>query len=238
MSVFSGKHIFEHVIGPNGILRNKTRILVTHGIGFLPQTDNIFVVSNNTVSETGSYNQLLHNNGEFAKFLRTYLTEEAESDEDEKDPETSSLKEKILEQIGEPAVENHTENRRDSKVSRASLKRVRSVLRESSRVSRDKKEKELNEKEKPVVKVEDGKGKLVDSERMEVGVVKWSVYITFMKQLSWQISLMILIFYGSYSALGAGAQFWLSAWSRDSKGKKSTDVWLGAYGGFGIAQCK
>ncbi|OQV17380.1 putative Canalicular multispecific organic anion transporter 2 [Hypsibius exemplaris] len=32
-----GKHIFENVIGPNGVLKNKTRILVTHGIGFLPR---------------------------------------------------------------------------------------------------------------------------------------------------------------------------------------------------------
>jgi ABC-type bacteriocin/lantibiotic exporter with double-glycine peptidase domain len=29
-----GKHIFEQVIGPNGLLRNKTRLLVTHGTLF------------------------------------------------------------------------------------------------------------------------------------------------------------------------------------------------------------
>lgn len=30
-----GKHIFEHVIGKNGLLRNKTRLLVTHGLASL-----------------------------------------------------------------------------------------------------------------------------------------------------------------------------------------------------------
>lgn len=39
-----GKHIFEKVIGPKGVLRRKTRVLVTHGISFLPQVDNIIVM--------------------------------------------------------------------------------------------------------------------------------------------------------------------------------------------------
>lgn len=34
-----GKHIFDKVIGPKGLLRNKTRILVTHGITFLKDMD-------------------------------------------------------------------------------------------------------------------------------------------------------------------------------------------------------
>ena len=32
-----GKHIFEQVIGPSGSLNGKTRILVTHGITYLPK---------------------------------------------------------------------------------------------------------------------------------------------------------------------------------------------------------
>ena len=38
-----GKHIFENVIGSEGLLKNKTRLLVTHGISYLPQTDMILV---------------------------------------------------------------------------------------------------------------------------------------------------------------------------------------------------
>lgn len=36
-----GKHIFEKVIGPQGLLKDKTRVLVTHGITYLPQVRNI-----------------------------------------------------------------------------------------------------------------------------------------------------------------------------------------------------
>ena len=50
-----GKHIFEHVIGPNGILADKTRVLVTHGISYLPSVDNIFVMDGGEISESGQY---------------------------------------------------------------------------------------------------------------------------------------------------------------------------------------
>ena len=39
-----GKHIFEKVIGPKGVLRRKTRVLVTHGISYLPQVTLILTV--------------------------------------------------------------------------------------------------------------------------------------------------------------------------------------------------
>uniref|UniRef100_A0A7N6B5W4 Copper homeostasis protein cutC homolog n=1 Tax=Anabas testudineus TaxID=64144 RepID=A0A7N6B5W4_ANATE len=53
-----GKHLFDKVIGPNGLLKDKTRILVTHGVSFLPYVDEIVVLVNGKVSEIGSYNSL------------------------------------------------------------------------------------------------------------------------------------------------------------------------------------
>ena len=41
-----GKHIFQKVIGPEGILSTRTRVLVTHGISYLPQVDDIVVLKN------------------------------------------------------------------------------------------------------------------------------------------------------------------------------------------------
>uniref|UniRef100_A0A8C7QHP7 ATP-binding cassette, sub-family C (CFTR/MRP), member 3 n=1 Tax=Oncorhynchus mykiss TaxID=8022 RepID=A0A8C7QHP7_ONCMY len=75
------KHIFDHVIGPEGVLQGKTRILVTHGISFLPQVDNIMVMVEGRVSEMGSYQELLQQNGAFAEFLRNYSLEDIIEDE-------------------------------------------------------------------------------------------------------------------------------------------------------------
>ncbi|KAK7488019.1 hypothetical protein BaRGS_00020764, partial [Batillaria attramentaria] len=54
-----GKHIFQEVIGAKGILRHKTRVLVTHGVHWLPMVDMIVVMTDGRISEMGSYDQLL-----------------------------------------------------------------------------------------------------------------------------------------------------------------------------------
>ena len=57
---------------------------MTHGITYLPYTDVIIVMRDGGISETGTYQELLNHNGAFADFLRTYLndTEDAEEESD------------------------------------------------------------------------------------------------------------------------------------------------------------
>lgn len=50
-----GKHIFDNVFGENGILKGKTRLLVTHGVVYLPKVDEIYVMVNGEITESGSY---------------------------------------------------------------------------------------------------------------------------------------------------------------------------------------
>uniref|UniRef100_A0A803T6X8 Multidrug resistance-associated protein 1 n=1 Tax=Anolis carolinensis TaxID=28377 RepID=A0A803T6X8_ANOCA len=77
-----GRHIFEKVIGPKGILKKKTRILVTHGVSYLPVVDTIIVLSEGKVSEMGSYQELLQRDGAFAEFLRTFASAEQTRESD------------------------------------------------------------------------------------------------------------------------------------------------------------
>lgn len=50
-----GKHIFENVLSESGMLKGKTRFLVTHAISYLPFVDEIIVMSGGRVTERGSY---------------------------------------------------------------------------------------------------------------------------------------------------------------------------------------
>lgn len=50
-----GKQIFDNVLGEYGILKGKTRLLVTHFSDHLPKFDEIYVMMNGEITESGSY---------------------------------------------------------------------------------------------------------------------------------------------------------------------------------------
>uniref|UniRef100_A0A8C0TYI0 Uncharacterized protein n=1 Tax=Canis lupus familiaris TaxID=9615 RepID=A0A8C0TYI0_CANLF len=54
-----GKQLFEKVIGSSGILKHKTRILVTHNLTLLPQMDLIVVMESGRIAQMGTYQDLL-----------------------------------------------------------------------------------------------------------------------------------------------------------------------------------
>uniref|UniRef100_A0A4W6CQ66 ATP-binding cassette, sub-family C (CFTR/MRP), member 2 n=1 Tax=Lates calcarifer TaxID=8187 RepID=A0A4W6CQ66_LATCA len=78
-----GKHLFDKVIGPSGLLKDKTRILVTHGVSFLPFVDEIVVLQDGVVTEIGSYNSLRASRGAFSEFLDTYAKEQSNQTQSE-----------------------------------------------------------------------------------------------------------------------------------------------------------
>lgn len=63
------------VIGIFLLIILQTRLLVTHGVSFLPRVDNILVLRDGKQSEMGSFSELLEHNGDFADFLKVYILE-------------------------------------------------------------------------------------------------------------------------------------------------------------------
>ena len=68
-----GKSIFDLVIGPSGMLKGKTRIFVTNSLNFLPQVDEIIMLDEGFIVETGTYDQLKNKNGTFTEFMKAFL---------------------------------------------------------------------------------------------------------------------------------------------------------------------
>ncbi|KAF9434999.1 hypothetical protein BGZ76_007050 [Entomortierella beljakovae] len=69
-------HLWNFLIGPEGLLKHKTRILVTHGIHHLNEVDKIVVIKDGMVSETGKYNELMGAKKAFHQFISEYSVQE------------------------------------------------------------------------------------------------------------------------------------------------------------------
>ena len=121
-----GKHIFEKVIGPNGLLKRKTRILVTHGISYLPQMDQIVVLKDGKISEIGTYEQLISSRGAFADFLIEQLQKEEENMNDD-DKEATSMSESEMESIKHQLEESLGKRDMHLKMKRAQKKSVKKI---------------------------------------------------------------------------------------------------------------
>ncbi|XP_077621781.1 multidrug resistance-associated protein 1-like isoform X1 [Crocuta crocuta] len=76
VDVHVGKQLFEKVIGSSGILKNKTRVLVTHNLTLLPQMDLIVVMESGRVAQMGTYQDLLPKTRNLTHLLQAFSEQE------------------------------------------------------------------------------------------------------------------------------------------------------------------
>ncbi|XP_015722690.1 canalicular multispecific organic anion transporter 1 isoform X2 [Coturnix japonica] len=232
-----GKHLFEHVLGPKGLLQKKTRILVTHSISFLPQVDNIVVLVAGAVSEHGSYSTLLANRGAFAQFLNSYGSQEESAAEET----TAAVDLDGVEEQGDEGMEPCVEEGPDDVVT-MTLKREASIHRkEFTRSISKQSTTSVNKAQEEPIKI---KGqKLIEKETVETGKVKFSMYLRYLRAVGLVFSFCVAMSYvGEYAAY-VGTNLWLSAWTDDAERYQNEtypvqqrDLRIGVFGALGVSQ--
>nr|UOU03337.1 ATP-binding cassette subfamily C1-6 [Brachionus rubens] len=94
-----GKHIFDSVIGPKGLLKHKTRILATNSLAFLPECDKIIMLEKGCIKEIGTYMELIEKKSVFSNFLGEYIRNQQankqEKSESVQDVESKSNKKSL-----------------------------------------------------------------------------------------------------------------------------------------------
>ncbi|KAM3862958.1 ATP-binding cassette sub-family C member 2 [Diretmus argenteus] len=230
-----GNHLFDKVIGPNGLLKHKTRILVTHGVSFLPYVDEIVVLVDGVVSEVGSYQSLLTSGAAFSEFLNTYGKQQSNKTETEPCVDTAEVE--LLPEVEDPQADSPLED-----VVSATLKRESSIRRSqrngSVRLRKNmsiKKTEDINESKKGQ--------RLIEKEAMETGQVKFSVYIHYLRAIGWGYFTVSLLIYLMQNVAVVGQNLWLSDWTNDAVDYNNVtypnwkrDTRIGVFGVLGVAQ--
>ncbi|XP_036121361.1 canalicular multispecific organic anion transporter 1 [Molossus molossus] len=238
-----GKHIFDKVLGPNGLLKGKTRLLVTHSIHFLPQVDEIVVLENGAISEKGSYSALLAKKGLFATNLKTFIKQtgpegEATVNEDSEEEDAYGLMSSV-EEIPEDVAS--LTMRRENSLRRTLSRRSRSNSRHLKPLKNSLKIQNVHtpKEEEQLVKGQ----KLIKKEFIETGKVKFSIYLKYLQAIGWHSIFFIVFAYVIDFVALIGSNLWLSAWTNDSKTFNSTnypssqrDLRVGVYGALGLTQ--
>ncbi|GIY40685.1 multidrug resistance-associated protein 1 [Caerostris darwini] len=255
-----GKHIFEHVIGPQGVLAKKTRILVTHRISVLPDVDTIIVLQNGKVTEMGSYKELLAKKGAFADFLIQFLQENAPETVEEILPDDLNFMQEIAATVGAPPEltrqlsmmsDGSDSESAVCKTKRSSIsdsgegprRRTRSQVDNSEKFSR-----QMSKQNGPIFdrkqssKPEVAGTKLTEKESVEVGSVKSTVYFDYIKSYGYWNFFFTVLFFTFINGFSVGSNLWLSVWSSDSLNPdansdiKLRNLRLGVYSGLGSGE--
>ncbi|XP_035257042.1 canalicular multispecific organic anion transporter 1 [Anguilla anguilla] len=234
-----GKHLFTKVVGPNGLLKDKTRILVTHGVSFLPQVDEIVVLVDGQVSESGSYSELKASGGAFSEFLRTYATEENNQAHTQPGSDVTSASD--LEEVNTvPDTQEQQPDCSPDDVVSVTLKRENS-LRHSQYNGRLRKHSSVK-KLKDLPPANKGQ-QLIEKEAMETGQVKFSMYLQYLRAMGWWYCTMVFVVYFLQNIAFIGQNLWLSDWTRDSVvyynqtySASVRDMRVGVFGALGVSQ--
>ncbi|KAF9213044.1 hypothetical protein BGZ59_005984 [Podila verticillata] len=207
------QHLWENLIGPNGLLKNKTRVLVTHGIHHLEHVDQIVVVKDGEITEDGHYDVLMDAKGAFCQLIDEYSV--------------NSRKNKSKKNASEGSADTLEEDEEHSSGSEEDKS-------ETDTQKGDEKEKES--KGKALVAKKDSKAELVAAEKMEKGRVSWQVYNTYLRAASYRNGFFCLILYVAVQGCQIGTNLWLEHWTtvRDDEGHKPA-MFLGVYAAITLA---
>lgn len=98
--------IFNKVIGPRGLLQNKTRIFVTNNLALLQAVDVVLFLHEGRVADFGTYRELISRGGDFARVIREFSRQRG--DDDGSKPDTAAVMSKMTSSVADSGDTNTT----------------------------------------------------------------------------------------------------------------------------------
>lgn len=244
-----GQKIIDNVLGNNGILKSKTRILSTNSIKVLNEASKVYLLENNTIAESGTVNEIMKNkSGELYRLIQEYgstsnndepntdshLTEMKPTFSSSPSVSSSSVDTKLLvegELEGVEPLEINVDENTGEELSRFDRKlsdmNAASSLKAASMASF-----------KPLTSFDDVDRRMNQTEeKKEKGKVKWSTFASYAEACSYSGIIITLSLVVITVGLSIGSNYWLMYWSENNiKEGSNKDIFLyvGIYALLGI----
>ncbi|KAF9337504.1 Multidrug resistance-associated protein 1 [Linnemannia elongata] len=188
------QHLWSELIGPQGLLRNKTRLLVTHGIHHLQEVDQIILLKDGCIAESGHFEDLMAAGKTFCQLINEY----AITHRDQGGSGTSSRAESgISETQSQETVE-----------SCASGDTATATTPECDN-ARSSESKEDTKRDK--------KAGIIKAETYEHGELKLSVFLTYLRAMTYKYTALIVFCHVLMQMCYVCTSLWLKYWIGQSK---------------------
>ncbi|KAL1650643.1 ATP-binding cassette glutathione S-conjugate transporter ycf1 [Didymella pomorum] len=236
-----GRHLINNVLGPNGLLAGKTRILATNSIPVLVEADMILLLREGKILERGSYTQLMAMKGEIASLIKTSQNED--QNEDSAPSESVMSDEDSTVYGGSPASDDN-QSREEAEAAQEGASHL-APLRTGNGTAR--KHSFATLRRASTASFKGPRGKTTDEENglkskqtkefSEQGKVKWSVYGEYAKTSNLVAVCVYLALLAGAQTASIGASVWLKQWSEANQrahGNPHVGKNIGIYFAFGV----
>ncbi|KAF9898957.1 Multidrug resistance-associated protein 1, partial [Linnemannia zychae] len=221
------QHLWENLIGPNGLLKDKTRVLVTHEIHHLEHVDQIVVVKDGQITEDGHYSDLMDSKGAFYELIDEYSIN-ARKDRKKKGKRGTTNDDEIQFESDSEDEQEEGSSLLDEEDEDASLQDEEDERSETATQKGD--EKAMVKKVDLVGKKDEKAAELIAAEKMVMGRVSWDVYRIYLRAASYRTSLLCVFMYLLVQACQIGTNLWLQHWTAARPGEsRPPGTFLGVY---------
>ncbi|EXJ79949.1 hypothetical protein A1O3_08235 [Capronia epimyces CBS 606.96] len=241
-----GRHLINNVLGPNGLLSGKARILATNAITILKEADYMYLLRDGSILEKGTYQQLMAMRGEVANLIKSAIKEDEQESEGERSPSVEGTESDESTTAVESAVQDEydAEEAEESRQQVGDLAPIRagpSGLSTARKTSFNTLRRASTASFKgPMGRMTDEEGGLKSKqtkETAEQGKVKWSVYTSYAKESNLiAVGIYLLALLAAQTAQ-IGGSFWLKRWSEINElygANPQVGKYIGIYFAFGI----
>ncbi|XP_028812284.1 multidrug resistance-associated protein 9 [Denticeps clupeoides] len=192
-----GKHIFEECIKKQ--LKGKSVVLVTHQLQYLEFCDDVLLLENGEIRESGDHESLMKASGRYAQLVHNFQMEKSHTQNKE---ESQAQAEKISE-CGRDDQESN------GKINEAFEVSDEDMSREGSQQISDKK---------------DVNNQLVTKETTQDGAVTWRTYHQYCKAAGGYVLLLaVMLVFILMVGMTAFSNWWLSFWLDQGSGSENPD---------------
>ncbi|KAG0197026.1 hypothetical protein BGX28_009470, partial [Mortierella sp. GBA30] len=182
-------HIWTHIIGPEGLLKDKARLLVIHGVHHLQEVDSIVLLKDGHIVETGTYEELMQAKKTFHQLIIEYsVVHKGQAIRQDAD------------RIGTPTSDNANNTDRQSQKSTVSTATVETAEGNPLKTTQGKDAKR------------DTNAAIIVAENMESGDISMRTLKTYLSAISYKLTALVVGLHILSQICLVSPSLWLKHW--------------------------